>query len=240
MVRKITKTSSRLALAFVVCILSTGCGLVSDDSGIFQPSDQRLLSKLERKHDKLRAKTKQELANSLETLIDAHPNLVFGYQRMTTSDDPVVANIARYRLAQVHLELGCALEEVAQQSKQQAESSSGLEPIAWDHLERAHTNFSQASATSLQVNPDQTSKWHEAYSALGEHATAYENGAPPPFEREVCPPHYKCCDMGLSREKSPLAPEPVKRTLRHQTHDSALICKTLQTEYLGPLKAFIY
>ena len=52
-----------------MCFLSTGRGLVSDASGIFRLSDQRLLSKLERKHNKLRAKTKQELANNLETLI---------------------------------------------------------------------------------------------------------------------------------------------------------------------------
>ena len=198
------------------------------------------LNDVEVEHNLIRFNSRQDLADHVDVLIDAHPDLVFNYQRMAESDDPVVASIARYRLAQVHLELGCALDEVSQQAKKQATPQPGLEPIAWNHLERAYTNFTQASAGSFRMNAEQTLEWREAYSAPSEPSTSYENGTPPSSKREECTALYHCCDFSLSLDETHTEPHAIERALRYETHHSALICETLRTEYLGPLTPFVY
>ena len=238
MVKKITKASSRIASAFVVCFLSTGCGLVSNDSGIFQPSDQRLLSKLERKHNKLRAKTKQELANSLETLIEAHPDLVFGYQRMVRSNEPAVANRARYRLAQVYLELGCSIHFVETESRESWWEGSwtyaGLAEMSEDELGHAWDTFQKVDVTVLPTLEQQRPFWSYAFrqdvpATMPPHTLAPEIGEP---ELQTC---MNIDDLRW-RRSNPKTMDG-KRYVYGIVVANQQVCDSLKSQYLGHLES---
>jgi hypothetical protein len=193
------------------------------------------LNDVEVEHNLIRFNSRQDLANHVDVLIDAHPDLVFNYQRMAESDDPVVASIARYRLAQVHLELGCALDEVSQQFRQQHErAQSGLESMSQIHLEQAGIEFEKARGYKVLRDNLDPLGWQHAFSALVEPVPFVVYAKP---RRPKCP-HF-CCNYDKTRAP-PSHGNIITKDRLYAPHNSTLICSTLETEYLGPLEPFIY
>jgi hypothetical protein len=212
------------ALIVILCLMNTAC-MTQEVQSPPTPSPSpsaHYLNDVEVEHNLIRFNSRQDLANHVDVLIDAHPDLVFNYQRMALSEDKAVARIANYRLAQVHLELGCAL--YALQAKM-------LEPSFGVTIQRYIKHAFQLVLhlhTAKEDNPfEQTlAPWLDLVKHQSRESDRFDF-------------HGSCFNLP-SKKASPFGYLDIGGSPLEWRLDSGKVCEHLEGQYLGPLNPFIY
>ena len=234
MVRKRLTTDRMLLLVALACLIYTGCLTQEAEIPQTPPVASRAtypLNDLEFEHNLLRVNTRQELADHLEVLIEAHPDLVFGYQRMALGEDKAVARIANYRLAQVHLELGCALHSFRESLTPTQNQQLGVP--GFPHIKRAFQIILRFEpATNDAEFAPLLEPWYDvirrrAYSVRSESSDDF------------------CATVWIASGGPPHPPRPSSHSHEGGSSidpwlDAENVCTHLESQYLGPLAPFVY